>query len=349
VAEVIPIGRSLLADPTRLRSALQGVGAVLHSAGVNRANDPAVFQENIRLAQDLTGSLDSAGARPVVVFANSIQSGSASPFGQTKQAAADHLAAWGKRTGAPVIDVRLPNLFGEHGRPNYNSVVATFSHQLAQGGEPMIIEDRLLSLLHVQDAVDLMLAFIERPTSGVVTPQARAMKVSEILEKLRSFHDLYVTGELPNIADPFDRSLFNTYRSFCFPHQYPMHPQVRADNRGGLFECVRSRGGESQVFFSTTHPGVTRGNHFHLRKVERFLVLDGSAVIALRRLFGDEIVRFEVSGELPAIIDMPTMWTHSITNTGASELMTLFWTDEVLDLEKPDTYAEPVEVLRATA
>ena len=346
---MVPVGRSLLADPSRLRTALQGVDAVLHSAGVNRANDQADFQENIRLAQELTGALDASDARPGVVFANSIQSGSSSPFGQTKQAAADHMAAWGRKVGAPVIDVRLPNLFGEHGRPNYNSVVATFSHLLAQGGAPAIIEDRLLSLLHVQDAVGQMLDLIEHPTSRVVTPAGRAMQVSQILEKLRSFHDLYVTGEIPNIADPFDRSLFNTYRSFCFPHQFPLHPEVRSDNRGGLFESVRSRGGESQVFFSTTHPGVSRGNHFHLRKVERFLVLHGSAVIALRRLFGDEIVRFAVSGEQPAIIDMPTMWTHSITNTGSSELMTLFWADEVLDLEKPDTYAEPVEVARATA
>jgi len=349
VAEVVPIDRGVFADSTRLRAALQGTEAVLHLAGVNRAKDEGLLQENIRLTQELTAALDAIGARPVIVYANSIQAGSASPFGQTKQAAAAQLAEWGTRAGAAVVDVHLPNLFGEHGRPNYNSVVATFCHQLANAGKPAIIEDRSLSLLHVQDAVDQLLDLIEQPKPGVVTPEGRAMQVSEILERLRGFHDLYVTGEFPDLADRFDRALFNTYRSFCFPQLYPIYPQLRSDNRGGLYESVRSRGGQSQVFFSTTHPGVTRGNHFHLRKVERFLVLGGSGMIALRRLFGDEIVRFEVSGERPAIIDMPTMWTHSIANTGSTELMTLFWTDEVLDTEKPDTYAEPVEVARATA
>ncbi len=343
--EVIPVGRELGNDAARLGLALSGVDAVLHLAGVNRAADNHAFLDNVLLAQRLTSALDSVSARPIVVFANSIQTGSASPFGETKQAAADHLMSWGGRVGAHVADVRLPNLFGEHGRPHYNSVVATFCYLLAQGGEPTIQQDRLLNLLHVQDAVDQMLELVARPTTGLFAPDGRMMHVSQILERLRGFQDLYATGDIPNLEDPFDRSLFNTYRSFRFPALYPIHPVVRSDRRGDLFECVRARGGQCQVFCSSTHPGVSRGDHFHLRKVERFLVLQGSAVIALRRLFADDIVRFKVSGDRPAIIDMPTMWTHSITNTGSNDLMTLFWADEILDAQKPDTYAERVEMV----
>ena len=343
--EVIPIGRELADDTERLGLALSGVDAVLHLAGVNRADDDRAFLDNVLLAQGLTSALDSVSTRPMVVFANSIQTGSTSPFGETKQAAADHLLSWGGRTGAQVADIRLPNVFGEHGRPHYNSVVATFCYLLAQGDEPTIMQDRLLNLLHVQDAVDQMLELVARPTTGIFAPEGRMMQVSQILERLRGFHDLYVTGDIPNLEDPFDRSLFNTYRSFCFPALYPIHPVVRSDDRGDLFECLRARGGQCSVFCSSTHPGVTRGDHFHRRKVERFLVLQGSAVIALRQLFADEVVKFNVSGDRPAIIDMPTMWTHSITNTGSGDLMTLFWADEILDAQKTDTYAERVEML----
>jgi UDP-2-acetamido-2,6-beta-L-arabino-hexul-4-ose reductase len=344
MAETVPIDRETFADPNRLRRSVEGADAVLHLAGVNRPPDDRLLDDNVRLAERLTKALDAVGGRPVVVYANSTQTGSATRFGNTKQAAADHLAAWGKRTGAKVADVRLPNLFGEHGRPHYNSVVATFCYELARGGEPKILEDRTLSLLHAQDAADFMLDLIASPQSGSFAPEGRPMNVSQILEKLQGFHDLYATADLPNLADPVDRSLFNTYRSFCFPAQFPIYPKIRSDDRGILFESVRSWGGRSQVFSSATRPSVTRGNHFHLHKVERFLVLSGSAVIALRRLFAESVVQFEVSGEKPAIVDIPTMWTHSITNTGADDLLTLFWADEILNPERPDTFAEPVQL-----
>lgn len=321
----------------------------MHLAGVNRAEDDRLFDDNTHLAQTLTDALDADGSRPVIVFANSIQSGAQSRFGETKQAAADHLVEWGRRNSAFVADFRLPNVFGEHGRPDYNSVVATFCHQLAHGAKSTILNDREIHLLHAQDAVDQMLELIDSPKSGVFSPEGRPMHVSAILEKLREFRDLYSTGEIPKLVDQFDRSLFNTYRSFCFPDHYPISPALHLDNRGRLFESLRSGGGQSQVFCSTTHAGVTRGNHFHLRKVERFLVLDGIGVIALRRLFTGEVVRFKVSGDEPAIVDMPTMWTHSIMNTGSNELLTLFWADEILDPEKSDTYAERVDVVKAPA
>jgi UDP-2-acetamido-2,6-beta-L-arabino-hexul-4-ose reductase len=343
LGEVIPVGRGLAGDEARLDAALAGVDAVLHLAGVNRADDMSLRRENSGLAERLTASLDRANARPAIVYANSIQSGNGTPFGDGKQAAADHLTRWGNSRGAPVADVRFPNLFGEHGRPHYNSVVATFCHALAHDDEPVLLEDREVPLLHVQEAVDTMLEIVSAPVAGVMHPQGRPTLVSELLEQLTQYRDLYAGGEVPDIGDPLDRALFNTYRSYCFPDRYPIHPTLRSDARGDLFECVRSHGGQAQVFCSSTAPGHIRGEHFHLRKVERFLVLRGRGQITLRRLFSDAVFRFDVSGDRPAIVDMPTMWAHSITNTGPDDLLTLFWADELLDPLHPDTYPEQVE------
>lgn len=343
--EFVAIDRRTAEDPKRLAEALCGVDVVLHLAGVNRAEAEVVRTENLKIAVELTNALDRSQTQAGIVYANSIHSGGATPFGDGKQAAAQHLASWGTRAGAAVADVRLPNLFGEHGRPYYNSVVATFCHELATAGAPVIQHDRELALLHAQDAVDYLLEAATSRAMGPISPPSRPTTVTEVLDLLTEFSRLYATGDIPDITDPLHLALFNTYRSFCFPQAFPIHPPQHEDNRGQLFECVKAHGGQSQVFCSTSHPGVTRGQHFHRRKVERFMVLNGCAEIALRRLFDDKILRFQVTGMQPAIVDMPTMWAHSITNTGENELTTLFWAHELLDPQNSDTYPEPVNPL----
>jgi UDP-2-acetamido-2,6-beta-L-arabino-hexul-4-ose reductase len=340
--EVVPIDRQVVRDADRFEDAVRGADVVLHLAGVNRADPNELRDVNTSLAHRLTTALDRAGAQPTVVYANSIQSGNGTPFGEGKQAAAEHLAGWGKATGAVVVDVRLPNLFGEHGRPHYNSVVATFCSELAGGRAPVIDEDREVRLLHVQDAVDELVKLAASTASGVVRPKGRPTRVSTVRGLLTGFHEMYAGGDIPDISDPFCLALFNTYRSFTFPDRFPIHPLLRTDDRGHLFDAVRAHGGEAQVFCSTSHPGITRGQHFHRRKVERFMVLRGTAEIAMRRLFDDAVVRFDVRGDTPSFVDMPTMWAHSITNTGDDELMTLFWSNQVFDPQQPDTYPELV-------
>ena len=163
-------------------------------------------------------------------------------------------------------------------------------------------------------------------------------------ERLRGYHALYAgRGEIPDVSDRFDRDLFNTYRACLFPQAYPIHPTPHADARGVLVETVRSHGGTGQGFVSSTVPGATRGDHYHLGKIERFMVLRGEAEIALRRLYGDEVVRFRVSGEQPGFVDMPTMWTHHLTNVGSDDVICAFWADELLDPERPDQYPLKVE------
>ena len=148
---------------------------------------------------------------------------------------------------------------------------------------------------------------------------------------------------MPAFADGLELDLFNTLRSALFPGAYPILPTVNADQRGALHECVRAHGTGGQTFVSTTHPGQVRGEHYHLRKIERFHVLQGTAEIALRRVLTDEVVRFKVDGDTPALLDMPTLWVHNIRNTGDTELVTLFWSDQLFDPEHPDTFREPVE------
>jgi UDP-2-acetamido-2,6-beta-L-arabino-hexul-4-ose reductase len=193
-----------------------------------------------------------------------------------------------------------------------------------------------------------MFELIEQGQSGVFQPSGRAISVSEILARLQGFNALYETGDIADLSDSLDRALFNTYRSFLFPDRFPMHRPPNLDDRGVLFECLRSWGGRSQVFCSSTRPGAVRGNHFHLRKVERFVVAQGDAVIALRRLFTDDVVTFEISSARPAIVDMPTMWTHCIANAGKAPLITFFWADEIYDPKRPDTYIEPVYLRPST-
>jgi UDP-2-acetamido-2,6-beta-L-arabino-hexul-4-ose reductase len=259
-----------------------------------------------------------------------------------KQRAAGILAAWGDAREAPVVDVVMPNLFGEHGRPHYNSVVATFCHLIAAGQEPTVVDDKELPLLHAQAMADILLDQAANPTPGRVRVPGRPILVSEMLAQLRRIAQDYGSGILPDLSVEFTRDLFNTYRSATFPQGWPFHPTQHIDPRGSLVEAVKGAGGQTQVFYSTTNPGYTRGQHWHRRKVERFMVLSGQADITLRRLFTDEVVTFQVTGEMPAIVDMPTMWAHAITNTGTGQLVTLFHADEVFDPARPDTIPEPV-------
>lgn len=342
-SEVIGLGRTEFGDPAAMDQRLSRADAVIHLAGVNRASDDdAIAKVNPWLAEQLVSGLERIERVIPVVYGNSIHSSGDSVFGAAKQRAADILTGWGLRSGAPVADVVLPNIFGEHGRPFYNSAVSTFCHQLARGERPKVQVDREMPLLHAQRAASELLNAATSGASGRFSPEGNPLSVTALLDRLIPMSSAYRTGDLPNLSNPFTRDLFNTYRSFTVPGQWPLFPQVNADIRGDLVEAVRAGGGQTQVFFSTTNPGATRGNHFHLHKVERFLVLRGRAVIRMRRLFTDDIVEFPVSGESPGIVDMPTMWTHSITNTGDDQMLAAFYADEIFDPSASDTHPLPV-------
>ena len=318
-------------------AAISGSERLVHIAGVNRGTDDEVRSGNLRFAEQVAGALLRSDAPPpTVVFANSIQADSANVYGDAKRRAAEIIARACDSLGLEFIDLRLPNLFGEHGRPFYNSFIATFCHLLARGEAPTVDVDREVPLLHAQRAAAALLGRAE------LEPHLVTSSVSSVLEVLDRFAQQYAIGEIPAIEAPFDRDLFNTYRSFAFELR-PTIPLTRhADARGSFFEITRSHGGEGQSSFSTTRPGVTRGDHYHARKIERFTVLRGQAVISLQKLFSDEVVRLPVDGDDPVAVDMPTFWSHNITNTGSEDLYTSFWINEIFDPTDPDTYPKVI-------
>jgi UDP-2-acetamido-2,6-beta-L-arabino-hexul-4-ose reductase len=336
--QIVPIGRH---NSSRLAAEVRHADAVVHVAGVNRGTDSEVEKGNVDLAHAVAGAVNSSWESPRLVFANSIQCGNDTPYGRGKAEARDILAAAARSVGSPFIDVVLPNLFGEHGRPDYNSFVATFAHAAVNGRTPTV-QDRPVELLHAQQAAQELVDGLELAGDATLRPRGEPTTVASVWQVLVEAHRLYRTGEIPVLATQLDVDLFNTLRAAMFPGVYPIPLTVHRDQRGGLVECVRSHGGQGQCFVSTSVPGVTRGEHFHLGKVERFVVLKGRARISLRRLFHDEVVSFDVSGDEPSVVDMPTMWAHNITNVGADELVTLFWTHTLFDKNAPDTFAEPV-------
>lgn len=315
--------------------------AVLHLAGVNRAPTEAeVTDGNLRLAKEVADAV-SAAARPVrIVYASSTQVGNGTAYGDSKERAGVVLAAAAKEVEGAYVEVRLPGVFGEHSRPRYNTFVATFIDTLLNGEEPAV-NDHPVELLHAQDAAAALIDGLSSQ-APLIRPQGCTTTVPTVLALLRSFHDVYSRGELPELPTKFHTDLFNTYRAATFPEKYPFSLRVNADHRGHLIETVRAHGQGGQTFVSYTKPGATRGEHFHLSKIERFVVLSGSARISLRKVLTDEVIDFDLEGSSPAVIDMPTLWVHNITNTGAEDLVTMFWADQLFDPEAPDTYWEPV-------
>ncbi|GAB3505435.1 NAD-dependent epimerase/dehydratase family protein [Phytohabitans suffuscus] len=331
-------------DPAALVAVLEGADRVVHLAGVNRGAPEQVLRGIVGPAEQLGAALRRCSTPPkALAFANSTQVDNGTAYGEGKRLAVEILREATRWTGTTLVDLRLPNLFGEHGRPHYNSVVATFCAQLAAGERPTILRDRELQLLHATDAARLLLTTAAEDAGGDRGSDLYQRRtVADLAARLRRFDALYRHGEIPALADRFDVRLFNTYRSFCFPDRFPLPLPHHVDDRGGLVESVKVHGGGGQTFCSSTRPGVTRGDHFHLAKVERFVVVSGEAEIALRRVAHDDVVRFRVRGDRPVAVDMPTMWAHSITNVGDRELVTLFWTNELFDPTAPDTYPEPV-------
>ncbi|MGQ0468130.1 MAG: polysaccharide biosynthesis C-terminal domain-containing protein [Sporichthyaceae bacterium] len=335
--EVLPVSRRNWAD---LADVADGADAIVHVAGVNRGEDDALRAGNVELAADVAEAAWKAGSRPRIVYANSVQADNETPYGVGKASAGALLARAAAELDAPFVDVRLPNLFGEGARPHYNSFVATFARAVLDGATPAVA-DRELNLLHVQDAAGVLIDALEAGP-GRIDPAGTPATVAGVLDLMRRQYECYRTGDFPPLTTAFEIDVFNTLRSAGFPDRYPIRLTPHADERGRLVETVRAHGGQGQTFVSTTRPGATRGDHFHLTKIERFVVLAGRAQINLRPVCGEQVVSFEVSGDEPVAIDMPTTWVHNLVNVGDDEVVALFWTHCLFDPAAPDTFWERV-------
>ncbi|WP_022803008.1 polysaccharide biosynthesis C-terminal domain-containing protein [Deinococcus ficus] len=337
--EVVPVGREEFSGD--LAGALRGCDVVFHLAGLNRGDEQEVARTNVALTERLITALEEAGSHAHVLFSSSTHVERDTPYGQSKRRAAELLQAWAERSGGRFTNVVLPGVFGEGGKPFYNSVVATFCHQLALNEEPTA-NDGETEQIHAQEASRRLWHLVREGETGTMRVEGRKLTVRDLLTTLQEMRETYAEHIIPDISDSFRRDLFNMYRSFLYPWHYPVPLTLHTDPRGSLFEAIKSPSG-GQAFMSTTHSGITRGNHFHTRKVERFLVSGGEAEIRLRHIFRDEVQTYRVSGEQPSYVDIPTLHTHNITNVGDGTLLTLFWTNELFDPNDPDQVPELVE------
>lgn len=344
---IIEFNRSEFEDPKAFSGKLKECGSLVHLAAVNRETETHKFSDNVDMAEFISGCLLEAKNKIRLIYSSSIHAvDPKTSYGDTKRQASELMSQAARRSGSDFCELIIPNVFGEFCKPNYNSVVATFSQNTLDDIENTIIEDKQITLIHVQNLARKISSVLLHPSPDlpkkVVIEGDTQKSVSELDSDIRSFYKRYfLNREVPRLESGFDVDLFNTFRSYI-PCQKLLYEFKRyEDDRGKLSEIVKCSSG-GQAFYSTTKPGIVRGNHFHFKKFERFVVLAGEARISIRSIASEEVVHFDVSGDIATCVDMPTFHTHNIENIGEGDLVTIFWTNEHFNPEKPDTYKETV-------
>lgn len=351
---LVPFNDEYFQDKVQLEAFVSQCDAVVHLAAMNRHGDPQViYDTNIRLVKQLIDACEATNATPHILFSSSTQEERDNLYGKSKKDGRELLEAWARKCGAMFTGFIIPNVFGPFGNPYYNSVIATFCHQLTHGEQPKIDVDGQLKLIYVGELVETFYKKIKDKSKKIneiegnvevyPIPHTSEKKVSEILSLLQGYKDNYFgKGIFPNLNDRFELNLFNTFVCYIDHEKFfPFHLKLNTDDRGTFVETVKLNSG-GQVSFSTTKPGITRGNHYHTRKAERFAVIKGKARIDLRRVGTDKVLSFELDGDSPSFVDMPIWYTHNITNVGTEDVYTIFWINEPFDAADPDTYFETV-------
>lgn len=324
---------------------------IVHLAALNRHNDPQViYDTNIKLVKQVINACEQTKSTPHILFSSSIQEEKDNLYGKSKKDGRELFEKWADKNKGQFTGMVIPNVFGPFGNPYYNSVIATFCHQLTHNQTPRVQVDSELKLIYVGELVNHILQIIDKIStkpfsfiSEVKVPHTSDNKVSIILSMLKEYKEKYFSnGEIPPLDTTFKINLFNSFVSYI-DHQtfFPFNLKLNIDQRGSFVETIKLNSG-GQVSFSTTVPGITRGNHFHTRKAERFAVIKGKARIELRRIGTDKVLTFKLDGNQPSFVDMPVWYTHNITNMGDEDLYTFFWINEHYNAEDADTYFEKV-------
>ena len=358
------LGYDLHNTREELNAWLDATDFVVHLAGVNRPqSEEEFFTGNAGLTNEICERLARRSDPPPILLSSSIQAELDNPYGRSKRLAEEAVIRYAEKVSARAIIYRLKNVFGKWSRPNYNTVVATFCYNIAHD-LPVTISDpaRELELIHIDDVVQCLVAELDGPwVAGVVwrevTPCYR-VTLGRLAELIRAFRAMRQTLHTPDFADPFIRKLYGMYLTYLDEGDFAYDLTQRCDDRGCLAEFIKSEH-FGQIFVSRTRPGITRGNHYHHTKAEKFMVIEGEAIIRLRQIRGQrtedrgqrteggdqkaDIIEYHVRGEDFRVVDIPPGYTHSIENVGQGELITLFWSSEVLDPQRLDTYALPVQ------
>lgn len=348
----VPFEDSFFDGEVQLRDFVKQCDVIVHLSAMNRHPDAQViYDTNIRLVKQLITAMEAEKTTPHVLFSSSTQEERDNEYGKSKREGRELLEQWAKRNGASFTGMVVPNVYGPFGRPNYNSFIATFCHKLTHGEQPEVLQDGDVRLIYVgslcKHIIDKIQSIhvskfpaIERDE----VPFDFEKKVTEILTLLNGYKELYFDkGFIPILKDREEVNLFNTFRCYIdYATHFPVKLVQHVDPRGVFVETIKLGVG-GQVSFSTTVPGITRGNHYHSRKIERFTVIKGKAQIQLRRIGTEEVLNFYLDGSEPSYVDMPVWYTHNMTNIGNEELYTQFWINEWYNQEDGDTYFEPCD------
>lgn len=337
--EAVPFTREM--SRHELADALRDADFVFHLAGVNRPKDISEFAEgNAGLTEQLCDLIRSSGRQIPVLYTSSIQAEASNPYGASKRAAEEALVALQKDTGSPVYLYRLPNVFGKWSRPNYNSAVATFCYNIAND-LPVQINDpsALVHLVYIDEVVKDFLRLLKDRPLGVHWPEITPVykiTVGELADRIRLFRAGRESMVAESVGAGLTRALYSTYLSFLRPEQFSYTVAVHADARGRFVEMLKTKD-SGQFSFFTAHPGITRGEHYHHSKNEKFLVIQGKARFGFRHVMSGETYELHADGETPQIVETVPGWSHNITNIGDNEMIVMLWANEIFDRQHPDT------------
>lgn len=316
---------------------------VYHLAGVNRPKEEKEFMKgNFGFTSELLELLKRHNNKAAVLITSSIQAESDNPYGRSKKAGEDLLFNYSEETGVKVLVYRLANLFGKWSRPNYNSAVSTFCYNIARDMEIQVNDPEVeLSLSYIDDVVKEFIKAMEgNPTKDeefCKVPAVHNVKLGKVAELIKLFRDSRNNLFIPDMEDLFTKKLYSTYLSYLPEGKFSYELKMNVDNRGSFTEFVKSpeRG---QVSINVSKPGITKGNHWHHTKNEKFLVVSGEGLIKFRNVNSDKMIEYRVSGNKLEVVDIPTGYTHNIINVGDTDLVTVMWANETFDPENPDTY-----------
>lgn len=340
--ELIDFERDFFDNEKELDKFISQCDVIVHLAAMNRHESQSfIYQTNLSLVKKLVGSLERSNSKAHIIFSSSSQEVNDNPYGKSKKEGRELLVNWSKRNKGKITGLVIPNVFGSFGKPFYNSFIATFCYQLTNNEQPKIESDGVVNLIYIAELVSIIIGEIDSSKSNemLLVSSTSTNKVSDVLKYLEIYKEKYLkSGEIPLLQSAFEFNLFNTFRSYVdLKNHFPVKFKQNIDLRGAFVEVIRLGIG-GQVSFSTTLPGITRGNHFHTRKIERFAVIKGKALIQLRKVDSDELFDFNLDGNEPAFVDMPIWYTHNIKNIGNEELYTIFWINEPFNPEDADTY-----------
>jgi len=316
---------------------------VFHLAGVNRPKNEEEFMKgNYGFTSELLELLKKHKNSSPILITSSIQAAKDNPYGRSKKAGEDLIFAYGKEANVKVLVYRLPNVFGKWCRPNYNSAVATFCHNIAHD-LPITVNDPnvVMNLVYIDDVVEEFIRALNGKENRVgefcEVPTVHTITLGEIVELIYSFKKSREERSIPNMNDEFTKKLYSTYLSYLPKDKFNYELKMNIDNRGSFTEFIRTidRG---QISVNISKPGITKGNHWHHTKNEKFLVVSGKGVIRFRKIDSDEVIEYYVSGEKLEVVDIPPGYTHNIENLGDTDMVTIMWANEPFNPEKPDTY-----------